>query len=205
MTGPKEKRERALGVRLGLKGDRALSPKSAVMRKPYKPGMHGPRSRPRALSEFGLQIREKNKVKLAYGVDERNLIRLFGMAVAAKGASGAKMIEFLERRLDNVVYRLGFAPTRLAARQLVNHGHIAVNGKKVHSPGYMVREGDVVSIRPGSETKDAIAKRREILKKFEPPAWLSLHPEKMEGKVLSPPANTEVPFEINLLVESFSK
>ncbi len=205
MVGPKEKRERALGERLGLKGDRALSPKSAVMRKPYKPGMHGPRSRPRALSEFGLQIREKNKVKLMYGVDERNLGRLFGMALAAKGASGAKMIEFLERRLDNVVYRLGFAPTRLAARQLVSHGHIAVNGKKVKSPGYMTRTGETISVRPESEQKQALAKRRELLKKFEPPAWLALHPEKMEGKVLSPPASTEVPFEINLLVESFSK
>src|SRR5690348_18408454 len=205
MVGPKEKRERALGERLGLKGDRALSPKSAVMRKPYKPGMHGPRSRPRALSEFGLQIREKSKVKLMYGVDERNLGRLFGMALAAKGASGAKMIEFLERRLDNVIYRLGFAPTRLAARQLVVHGHIAVNGKKVKSPGYMIRVGETSSVRPESEQKGALVKRRELLKKFEPPAWLALHPEKMEGKVLSPPANTEVPFEINLLVESFSK
>ncbi len=205
MIGPKEKRERALGERLGLKGDRALSPKSAVMRKPYKPGMHGPRSRPRPLSEFGLQIREKRKVKLMYGVDERNLGRLFVMALAAKGASGAKMIEFLERRLDNVVYRLGFTSTRLAARQLVVHGHILVNGKKVKSPGYTVRQGDTVSVRPESEQKAAFARRREILKKFEPPAWLSLHPEKMEGKVLSPPAGTEVPFEINLLVESFSK
>lgn len=205
MVGPKEKRERALGERLGLKGDRALSPKSAVLRKPYKPGMHGPRARPRALSEFGLQIREKSKVKLMYGVDDRNLGRLFEMALAARGASGAKIIEFLERRLDNVVYRLGFAPTRLAARQLASHGHILVNGKKVKSPGYMVRVGETISVRPESEQNTAFAKRRELLKKFEPPAWLALHPEKMEGKVLSPPTKTEVPFEINLLVESFSK
>ena len=92
------------------------------MRKPYRPGVHGPKSRPRTLSEFGLQLREKSKFKLAYGVDERNLRRLFGIAAAAKGANGAKLIELLERRLDNAVFRLGFAPTRLAARQLVLQG-----------------------------------------------------------------------------------
>lgn len=205
MIGPKEKRERALGERLGLKGDRAMSPKSAVLRKPYRPGMHGPKSRPRSLSEFGLQIREKRKFKLTYGVDERNLRRLFRMALAAKGASGAKMLEFLERRLDNIVYRLGFAPTRLAARQLVVHGHIMVNKKKVTSPGYMVRKGDTVAVREGSEAKEALAKRKELLKKYETPPWLSLHPEKMEGEVLSPPTAPDIPFEINLLVESFSK
>lgn len=205
MVGPKEKLERALGVRLGLKGDRALSPKSAMVRKPYKPGVHGPRARMRALSEFGLQIREKRKVKLTYGVDERGLARLFTMATAAKGASGAKMLEFLECRLDNVVYRLGFAPTRLAARQLVSHGHITVNKKKVHSPGFSVRKGDVIAAREGSETTGALAKRVELLKKYDPPSWLALHPEKMEGQVLSPPTAPDVPFEINLLVESFSK
>jgi small subunit ribosomal protein S4 len=205
MVGPKEKLERGLGVRLGLKGDRALSPKSAMVRKPYKPGVHGPRARQRPLSEFGLQIREKRKFKLAYGVDERGLARLFAMSLAAKGASGAKMLEFLECRLDNVVYRLGFAPTRLAARQLVSHGHITVNKKHVHSPGYSVKKGDVVAIRTGSENKKAFVDRRELLQKFDPPAWLALHPEKMEGQVLAPPTPTDMPFEINLLVESFSK
>lgn len=205
MVGPKEKRERALGERLGLKGDRSMSPKSAMVRKPYRPGVHGPRGRVKALSEFGLQIREKLKFKLAYGVDERNLKRIFGMAVAAKGAAGEKIIQFLESRLDNVVFRLGFAPTRLAARQLVVHGHIAVNKKRVTSPGFMVRKGDVIAVREGSETKASLPKRRELLKKYDPPAWLSLHPDKMEGQVLAPPSGTEVPFEINLLVESFSK
>lgn len=205
MIGPKEKRERALGTHLGLKGERGMSPKSAVMRKPYKPGMHGPHGRQRALSEFGLQLREKRKVKLTYGVDERNLKRIFGMALAAKGASGAKMLEFLESRLDNVVYRLGFAPTRLAARQLVSHGHIMVNKKKVRSPGYVARVKDVISVRPGSEMKSAFAKRKELLKKYDAPSWLVLYPETMEGVVLSPPATSDAPFEINLLVESFSK
>lgn len=195
-----------MGERLGLKGERSMSPKSAFLRKPYKPGAHGnSRRRPRALSEFGLQIREKRKFKLAYGVNENNLKRLFGMAVATKGASSTKMLELLERRLDNVVFRLGFAPTRLAARQLVSHGHIAVNKKKVTSPGYLVRVKDVVGVREGSETKAALAKRRELLKKYDAPPWLALAPEKMEGTVLSPPSDPELPFDIKLLVESFSK
>lgn len=207
MIGPKEKRERALGERLGLKGERGMSPKAAFLRKPYKPGMHGAKRgrRSRTVSEFGLQIREKRKFKLAYGVDERNLKRLFAKAVAAKGASSTKMLELLERRLDNVVYRLGFAPTRLAARQLVVHGHIAVNRKKVTSPGYLLRTGDIVSVREGSEGKAAIAGRKELLKKYDAPPWLALTPGKMEGTVLSPPTDPDLPFDIKLLIESFSK
>jgi small subunit ribosomal protein S4 len=205
MIGPKEKRERALGVRLGLKGERALSPKSSVIRKPYKPGVHGPRGRVRALSEFGLQLREKSKFKISYGVNENNLKRLFKMSQAAKGANGAKMLEFLERRVDNVVFQLGFAPSRGAARQIVNHGHINVNKKKVKSPGYTVRKGDIISVRTGSLTKAGLNKRKEILAKYDPPSWLRLDADKMEGEVLSLPSDINAPFEINLLVESFSK
>ncbi len=205
MLGPKEKRERALGGPLGLKGERAMSPKSALVRKPYRPGVHGPKSRPRTLSEFGLQLREKSKFKLAYGVDERNLRRLFSIAAAERGANGAKLIELLERRVDNALFRLGFAPTRLAARQLVLQGHIAVNGRKVVSPGYEVRIGDRIAVREGSKQKGMLAKRKDILEKYDPPAWLRLDVGKMEGEILSLPADTELPFEINLLIESFSK
>ena len=172
--GPKEKKERALGVRLGLKGERALSPKSALVRKPYRPGVHGPKSRPRAMSEFGLELREKNKFKLMYGVNDDNLKRLFKMAEAVKGASGMKLIEFLERRLDNAVFRLGFAPSRAAARQLAVQGHIAVNGKKVRSPGFIVKVGDVIGIK-GDLTGD-LTKQKELLEKYDAPAWLVLYP-----------------------------
>jgi small subunit ribosomal protein S4 len=205
MIGPKEKRERALGVRLGLKGDRAMSPKSSMVRKPYKPGVHGPRSRQRALSEFGLQLREKSKFKLSYGVDESNLKRLFMRAQVSKGATGAKMLELLERRLDNVIFQLGFAPSRGAALQLVFHGHFDVNKKKVKSPGYEVKVGEIISVRAGSLTKAGLGKRKEALAKYEPPSWLRVDAEKMEGEVLSLPADLNPPFEINLLVESFSK
>lgn len=205
MLGPKEKRERALGMALGLKGERSGSPKSALVRKPYKPGVHGPHGRVRALSEFGLQLREKSKFKLTYGVDENNLRRLYSLAEKTKGSTGAKLLELLERRLDNVVYRLGLAPSRLASRQIVLHGHIAVNGRKVISPGYIVKKGDMVSIREGSLTKAHVAKRRETLKQFDVPAWLALNADKMEGQVLGAPSDLNPPFEINLLVESFSK
>ncbi len=114
-----------------------------------------------------------------------------------------KLIEFLERRLDNVVFRLGFAPSRAAAHQLVLHGHITVNGKKVNSPGFMVKVGDIIGVK--SELTGALAKQKESLEQYDAPAWLTLQPGKMEGKVLSVPKDTEVPFEINLLVESFSK
>jgi len=205
MRGPKEKKERALGVRLGLKGERAMSPKSAMVRKPYRPGVHGPSSRPRALSEFGLQIREKNKFKISYGVNERNLKRIFEMAQVAKGATGAKMLEFLESRLDSVIFHLGFVPSRGAARQLVNHGHIAVNKKKVTSPGYQLKKGDIISVRPGSMTTSVLAKRKEVLEKYEAPSWLRMDAVKLEGEILSMPSDLNPPFEINLLVESFSK
>ena len=205
MIGPKERHERALGVRLGLKGERCSTPKCALVRKPYKPGVHGPKGRPRPLSEFGLQIREKSKVKFTYGIDENNLKRIFGEAVASRKALGSTLLELLERRLDNVVFRLGFAPSRGAARQLVRHGHIAVNAKKVVSPGLEVKAKDVITVREGSVATGAIAKRREVLQKFETPAWLHLDPAKLEGRVLALPAEVETPFEINLLVEAFSK
>jgi len=203
--GPKEKKERALGVRLGLKGDRAMSPKSAMVRKPYKPGVHGPNGRPKALSEFGLQLREKNKFKIAYGLNERTLRQVFTHAQAAKGATGAKMLEILEMRLDNAVFQLGWAPSRAAARQLIVHGHIFVNKKKVRSPGYGLRKGDVVGVNPASIAKAAFASRKEFLKQYDAPSWLRMDAEKMEGEVLNAPADLNPPFEINLLVDSFSK
>jgi small subunit ribosomal protein S4 len=205
MTGPKEKKERALGVRLGLKGDRAMSPKSALVRKPYKPGPHGPRSRPKALSEFGLQLREKSKFKIAYGVNENNMKRLFTMVQKTKGASGTKIMELLESRLDSVVFLLGLAVSRGAARQLVVQGHITVNKKKVRSPGYQLRKGDIVAVGANSKENKTLVDRMEILKKYDAPSWLRLDADKMEGEMLSMPVDINPPFEINLLVDSFSK
>ncbi len=205
MIGPKEKRERALGEHLHLKGDRCLSPKCAMVRKPYPPGMHGPRGRRKSPSEFGLQIREKQKFKLSYGINEQNLRRLFRDAERKSGSTAEKLIELLERRLDNVVFRLGLARSRGGARQLIGHGHIFVNRHKVRATGFQVKQGDIISIRPESESKGAFNTLRETLKQYDPPSWLHLDKDKLEGRVLSPPQDLTPPFEVNLLVESFSK
>jgi len=206
MIGPKEKKERALGVRLNLKGERCASPKCAAVRKPYRPGMHGQkRGRFSSISEFGAQLREKQKFKLSYGLDERNMRQVFEKARKTKGSVASRILELLERRLDNVVFRLGFAPSHLSARQLVVHGHVVVNKKRVRSPGFLVKAGDVINLKEGSEVKAFIAKRREALKKHEPPPWLEIDRDKPEGKVVKLPEGITPPFEVNLLVESFSK
>lgn len=208
MVGPKEKKERALGVRLGLKGTRCSSDKCAQVRRPYPPGAHG-KGRRRPLSDFGKQIKEKQKFKLTYLIDEKNLNRIFGEAIktqsSVSGGVGAKFIELLESRLDNVIYRLGFTPSRLMARQLVVHGHFFVNGKRVRSPGYSTIKGDLISIREESKNDALFRDMREKLKSQEVPKWLTLDAEKLEGRVASEPHDVEVPFEISLLVEAFSK
>ncbi|OGY98336.1 MAG: 30S ribosomal protein S4 [Candidatus Liptonbacteria bacterium RIFCSPHIGHO2_01_FULL_57_28] len=203
--GPKEKRERSLGERLHLKGQRCDSPKCAAVRKPYKPGAHGQGGRrARMPSDFARQLNEKQKFKVVYGLNERTLRRLFEEAAESKTGTSMKMLELLERRLDNAVYRLGLAPSRSAARQIVNHGHVNVNGKRVRSAGYQVSAGDMIAIRQDAQTKSFFKELPQNLEKFTPPEWLSLDAKAYEGKVLKSPVE-ESPFEINLLVESFSK
>lgn len=204
MRGPKEKKERALGVHLHVKGERCASPKCALVRKPYPPGAHG-NARRKAPSEFGLQLREKQKFKVAYGINERHLGILFKRAARAAGSSAKKIIELLERRLDNAVFRLGIAPSRSMARQLILHGHIAVNGRRVRSPGFEVGTGDEISVREDSKKKNVFKELGSALKKHEPPPWLSIDPGMLSGKVTALPSDTDSPFEINLLVESLSK
>jgi len=206
MIKPKEKKERALGERLHLKGERCDSPKCAAVRKPYRPGVHGQkRSRRGAVSEFGIQLKEKQKFKVSYGLKEKNLHQLFLEARRIPGSTADKLIELLERRLDNVVFRLGLASSRANARQLVAHGHIFVNGKRTRSPGYQVDKGDTISPPEKFSEIAAFKGLAEKLKKFEPPEWLYLDRDKLEGKVLNIPNNLEPPFEISLLIESFSK
>jgi small subunit ribosomal protein S4 len=206
MIKAKEKRERFLGERLHLKGERCLSPKCAVLRKPYPPGAHGPNpSRPRKLSDFGRQIREKQKFKVSYGLTDKGLRRLFDMAHKDKAPTAHKLMEFLERRLDNVIFRLGFAPSRAAARQMISHGHITINAKNVRTASVLVEKGDVIGFREGSKAMIKLAKDKAVLIKKEVVLWLSLDAEKLTGQVLSLPANLEQQFEISLLVQSFTK
>lgn len=150
-TGPKEKIERRLGERLGVKGERSASPKAAVVRRPYPPGQHGPNRRPRKLSEFGVQLKSKQKVRAMYRLTEKPLKALVKRAMQVRTASPfVTVIRSLESRLDNVVFRAGFAQSRDQARQLVNHGHITLNGKRAKTPSIAVRVGDIVGIRETS-------------------------------------------------------
>ncbi len=206
MPKVKEKRERALGVRLGLKGERCNSPKCAAVRKPYPPGMHGPVSkRRRALSEFGRQLAEKQKFKLTYGLNEKNLLRLFKQAEKETGSTTAKIMELLERRLDNVIFSLGFFSSRATSRQMIIHGHVTINGHRVRSPGYQVKIHDIIGFREDSKKLKWFNEMKDRIKKYEPAAWLSLDKEKVEGTIIKFPEEASPHLEINLLVESFSK
>ena len=148
MFDTKEKKERSLGVKLFLKAHRCNSPKCVAVRRPQRPGMHGKSYK--SLSEFGQQLKEKQKIRYTYGIREAQMKRLAKEAIKSQGVTGEVIMSMLERRLDNVVYRLGLAPSRSVGRQLVSHGHIVVNGRKVTIPSYKIRVNDLISIRPQS-------------------------------------------------------
>ena len=199
-----EKKERSLGTKLSIRGDRANSPKSALTRKPYKPGQHGKRFS--KLSEFGTQLQEKQKIKFSYGVSDKQLKKIFQSAAGRKGTSAIDAItSVLERRLDNVVMRLGFAPSRSVARQMISHGHFLVNSRKVNTPSYTVKEGDIISIKPASVGLRIFEDLKDSLKKYEAPSWLSVDAESLKGEVKSAPKDVDFPFNINLVVDYYSK
>ena len=204
MFNTQEKQERSLGVKLFLKAHRCSSPKCVTSKNPYGPGPHG-KSRKRAKSEMGEQIMEKQRFKASYGIREAAMRKVFQVASKNKGITGNTILTLLERRLDNVVYRLGLAPSRAIARQLVNHGHIHVNGRKVTIPSFLVKIGEVVSIRPESKGHPAFKELGESLKKYETPVWLTMDKEKMEGKVVGMPKDFEILFNINKVVDYYSK
>ncbi len=204
MFNTQEKRERALGVKLGLKPNRCSSTKCVTVRNPARPGPHGKAFR-RASSEFGDQLREKQKIRASYGIREAAMRKVFQAALKDPGSTGQFMMALLERRLDNIVYRLGLAPSRSVARQLVGHGHIMVNGKRVDIPSYVLRVGDVVSIRPASKDHAGLRNLSESMKHYEAPVWLALDKEKYEGKVLQLPKDFDVPFDVNMVVDYYSK
>ncbi len=200
----KEKKERALGVKLFLKAERCNSPKCAMIRKPYRPGAHGKRRRG-ALSEYGQQLNEKQKFMFSYGLKETQMRKIFQEALRKKEAINESVMNLLERRLDNVVFRLGLAPSRVAARQYVSHGHITVNKRKVTVPSYQVKKDDVVAIRNESRSRLIFKDIAATIKKHETPDWLSLNKESLEGQAKSLPRNVEIPFDINLVVDFYSK
>jgi small subunit ribosomal protein S4 len=194
------------GMKLFLKGSRCLSEKCAFDRRGYAPGQHGQRGR-RKGSEYGLQLREKQKVRRIYGVLENQFSNYFEKAAAKKGITGEILLQFLECRLDNMVYRLGFAPSRKAARQLVRHSHFLVDGKKVNIPSYEVRPGNVISVREKSRNLDIIHSSLKDTSKGVDLDWLKLDKVKMEGQLLEVPERTKIPVLVQeqMIVELYSK
>ena len=172
------------GQKLFLKGERCLSPKCAIERRNYPPGEHGKKATfRRKVSDFGMQLREKQKARRIYGVMEQQFRRYFRDATRRKGLTGAVLLSILESRLDNVVYRLGLADSRSQARQLVRHGHFDVNGRKTNIPSFHVSVGDVISVREISRNKTYFKDRAQIVESTRVPAWLSLNLAEMSGSV----------------------
>jgi len=193
-------------LKLYLKGDRCYSDKCALDRRTYPPGQHGQR-RSGKISEYGLQLREKQKVKRTYGLGEKQFRLFFHRADAGKGITGEALLAILERRLDNVVYRLGFANSRAQARQLVKHNHFLVNGKKVNIPSYQTRAGDVLEIREKSKSVQAITDAVDAVVRRGMPQWLELDKDNLKGTVKAMPVREDItmPIQENLIVEFYSK
>ncbi|PIR88569.1 MAG: 30S ribosomal protein S4 [Candidatus Harrisonbacteria bacterium CG10_big_fil_rev_8_21_14_0_10_44_23] len=199
----KEKQERALGEKLNLKPIRSFSEKSASTRRPYRPGVHGQARR--RLTEYGKQLAEKQKFRVSYGLRESQMRNYFLKAKNSHEATGQAFMSLLERRLDNVVYRLGLAGSRSVARQLVGHGHIVVNGRKSATPSRQVKKGDVIAIREQSQNSPMFAELEKTLSQHETPYWLKMDPKKREGIVSSAPKDLDIPFDISLVVDYYSK
>lgn len=200
----KEKKERALQTKLSLKAYRCGSPKCAMVRRGTTPGMHGSKFR-RAGSEFKIQLLEKQKIKFSYGLTETQIKRLFQESLRKKGSILEKITQKLEGRLDNVVFKFGFAPSRIMGRQIVSHGHILVNKRKVTIPSYVVRAGDVISIKESKKQSPLFKELSNVLKEKNIEGWLLVDPEKLEGIVKSLPKEVELPFDVNLVVDYYSR
>jgi small subunit ribosomal protein S4 len=193
-------------MKLFLKGERCYTEKCAIEKRNFAPGQHG-KSRKSKMLGYGIQLREKQKVKRIYGVLEDQFRRYFEQAERTRGITGETLLQLLERRLDNVAYRIGFATSRAAARQLVRHGHFTVNGRKVDIPSFSVKPGDVVAVRAVSRKSTAILHALEEVKGRGVPEWLQFDVEGMSGKVGSIPNRQQInlPVQEQLIVELYSK
>ncbi|MFN3134335.1 MAG: 30S ribosomal protein S4 [Candidatus Kryptonium sp.] len=205
-TGPVCRLCRRERMKLYLKGEKCYTEKCPLEKKNYPPGQHGPLRRAR-LSEYGIQLREKQKLRRIYGVLERQFRRYFEMATRQKGKTGENLIKILERRLDNVVYRLGFAPSRKAARQLVKHRHILVNNKIVDIPSYLVEPGDEIRVRDKSKELEIIHNSLKRVTDTSLVPWLQLNKATLSGVFMYIPERSEIPINVNeqLIVELYSK
>ena len=204
-TGPVCRLCRREGTKLFLKGDRCLTGKCALDRRSTAPGQHGAANK--KMREYGLQMREKQKTKRYYGVLEKQFVNYFEEADRKEGMTGENLICLLERRLDNVVYRMGFAASHKEARQLVLHGHFTVNGKKVNIPSLIIKAGDVISVKEASRDSVKFKALAEAAANANAPKWLEVKAEAMTATVLTLPAREDVDFDFNeqLIVELYSK
>ncbi|MFZ5641721.1 MAG: 30S ribosomal protein S4 [Bacillota bacterium] len=204
-TGPVCRLCRREGAKLYLKGDRCYSDKCAIDRKGYAPGQHGQGRK--KVSEYGLQLREKQKARRMYGILENQFRNYFAKADRQQGITGDNLLRLLERRLDNVIYRIGFGASRAEARQLVRHGHFTVNGRKVNIPSFQVKVGDVITVREGSRDVPRIKELVEQAARKTPPAWLELDTDQFTGKVVALPSRDQIdaPLEEHLIVELYSR
>jgi len=194
------------GMKLFLKGERCYTEKCAIEKRNFLPGQHG-KARKAKLAGYGLQLREKQRVKRIYGVLENQFRRYFEAADRQRGITGELLLQMLECRLDNVIYRIGFATSRAQARQLVRHGHFSVNGKKVDIPSYQVREGDMVAVRERSKQTAAVQHAMSEVKGRGIPEWLSLQADQASGRIVSLPSRAQInlPVQEQLIVELYSK
>jgi small subunit ribosomal protein S4 len=196
------------GEKLFLKGARCFSPKCALERRSYAPGLHGKKAQfRRKESDYGRQLREKQKARRIYGVLERQFRRYFEDALRVKGMTGATLLTMLERRLDNVVYRLGLADSRAQARQLVRHGHFTLNGQRADVPSMLVKPGDVIAVRERSRQLSYFKTLAETLGERSVPPWMALDAASMSGRILSLPSREQIDTTLNeqLIVEYYSR
>ena len=202
-TGPSCRLCRREGQKLFLKGERCYSGKCALEKRSYAPGQHG-QGRKKS-SDYGLQLREKQKAKRFYGLQETQFRNLFEKAAAKKGITGENLLIMLETRLDNVVFRMGLASSRKEARQLVTHGHFTVNGKKADIPSMQLKAGDVVAVKEKSNSSPKFKEIKEMT--ISTPAWVTIDTQKLEGKVLAMPTREQIdtPVAEHLIVELYSK
>jgi small subunit ribosomal protein S4 len=204
-TGAKCRQCRREGTKLYLKGDRCYTDKCAIARRAYAPGQHGQSKK--KMSGYGVQLREKQKVRRIYGILEKQFRAYFVEAERQKGVTGENLLRLLELRLDNVAYRMGFGESRNEARQLVRHGHFTVNGKKVNIPSYQVGLNDLVAVKADSKSTDKFKELAENAAGKTAPQWLSVNAEMMEARVVALPVreDIELPIEEHLIVELYSR
>lgn len=203
---PKCKQCRRIGEKLMLKGDRCQTPKCAMVKRNYPPGVHGPKGKKR-LSGYGAQLQEKQKAKKIYNLLEKQFKLTFEKAKLQKGDVGENFLKLLELRFDNVIYRLGLSKSRGAARALINHGHFTINKRKVNIPSYILKKGDLVAVKKSSQNSKAFANYKEVIKKSEVPGWINFDFQEAHGKILHAPSINDIKTTVDIhnIVEFYSR